>query len=116
MPDGTKPLPEPDIRLRRISQEMNQPSVTKVNLKIIYPNFHLNLPGANELKAISSLKFLTPNYSFFFFFLQKLNHTEIGSFFHNDSIIDVGDMCNSMRKYWYITQCAVKLEFWVLYY
>ena len=44
LPDDTKPLPEPmltdhqwspsDIRVRAISQEMPQPSLTKVHLKI----------------------------------------------------------------------------------
>ena len=60
LPDGTKPLPEPmlndhqwspsDIHIRAISQEMPQPSVTKICLKITYLNLHLNFPGANELK------------------------------------------------------------------
>ena len=38
-----------DIRLRAISQEMPQPSVTTISLEISYPNFHSNLPGANKL-------------------------------------------------------------------
>ena len=52
LPDGTKPLPEPmfalssentsDIHLRAISQEMHQPSITKISLKIIYVEFHSN--------------------------------------------------------------------------
>ena len=43
LPDGTKPLPEPivtdlhfmssDIHRRNISQEMYQPSITKIRLK-----------------------------------------------------------------------------------
>ena len=62
--DGTKPLPEPmltdhqwspkDIDIRAISQEMPQPSITKIRLKIKYLNFHSNLPGANELTEICS--------------------------------------------------------------
>ena len=40
LPDGTKPLPEPmlsksksrDIHIRAISQEMLQPSITKISL------------------------------------------------------------------------------------
>ena len=32
-----------------ISQEMPQPSVTEIRLKITYLKFHSNLPGANEL-------------------------------------------------------------------
>ena len=34
---------------RAISQEMPQPSITKIRLKITYLNFHANFPGANEL-------------------------------------------------------------------
>ena len=57
VPDGTKPLPEPmltflqssDIHIRAISQEMSQPSVTKIRLKITYIKFYWNSPGANEL-------------------------------------------------------------------
>ena len=37
-----------DIQLRGISQDITQPSITKFSLKITYPKFHLNLPGANE--------------------------------------------------------------------
>ena len=33
-----------------ISHEITQPSVTKSTLKITDPKFHLNLPGANELR------------------------------------------------------------------
>ena len=60
LPDGTKPLPEPmltdhqwspsDIHIRAILQEMPQPSVTKICLKITYLNFYSNFQGANELK------------------------------------------------------------------
>ena len=32
-----------------ISQEMPQPSITKIHLKITYLKFHSNFPGANEL-------------------------------------------------------------------
>ena len=35
--------------LRAISQEIPQPSVSKISLKITYKRFHLNLPGANVL-------------------------------------------------------------------
>ena len=38
-----------DIHIRAISQEMPQPSVTKIRLKITYLKFHSNFPGANEL-------------------------------------------------------------------
>ena len=60
LPDGTKPLPEPmltdnqwspsDIHMKAISQEMPQPPVTKIHLKITYLNLHSNFPGANELR------------------------------------------------------------------
>ena len=59
LPDGTKPLPEPmltyhhlrssGIHLRAILQEIPQPSVTEMSLKITYLKFCSNLPGANEL-------------------------------------------------------------------
>ena len=59
LPDGTKPLPEPmltdhhlkssDIHSRAISQDMPQPAITKIRLKITYLKFHSNFPGANEL-------------------------------------------------------------------
>ena len=38
-----------DIHLRATSQEILQPSVSKISLKIIYHCFHANLPGANHL-------------------------------------------------------------------
>ena len=40
-----------DIHFRAISQEMLQPSVTKIRLNITYIKFHSNFPGANELRA-----------------------------------------------------------------
>ena len=48
-----------DIWLRGISQEITQPSVTKVSLKIDYPKFHLNLPGANKLSFIHLLIYIS---------------------------------------------------------
>ena len=38
-----------DIHTRTISQEMPQPSITKICLKITCLKFHENFPGANEL-------------------------------------------------------------------
>ena len=38
-----------DIHIRAISQEMPQPPITKICLKITYLISHLNFPGANEL-------------------------------------------------------------------
>ena len=34
-----------DIRIRAISQEMSQPSITEIRLKITYLKFHYNFPG-----------------------------------------------------------------------
>ena len=58
LPDSTKPLPKPMLTdhhwspvifiIRAISQEMPQPSITKIYLKITYLKFHSNFPGANE--------------------------------------------------------------------
>ena len=38
-----------DIHIRAISQEMPQPSITKIYLKITCLKFHSKFPGANEL-------------------------------------------------------------------
>ena len=63
LPDGTKPLPEPMLTdhqwspvtfilvIRAISQEMPQPSITEIHLKMTYLKFHSNFPQANELTA-----------------------------------------------------------------
>ena len=42
-----------DIHIKAISQEIPQPSVTKICLKITYLKFHSNFPGADELKKIA---------------------------------------------------------------
>ena len=68
LPDGTKPLPEhaepmltdhrlksSDIHSRAMSQEMPQPSITKIHLKITYLEFHSNFPRANELTQITRI-------------------------------------------------------------
>ena len=39
-----------DLHIRAISQEMPQPSISKICLKITCLKFHSNFPGANELK------------------------------------------------------------------
>ena len=39
------------IHLRTISQEIPQPSITRISLKIVYLQFLSNLPGANELNS-----------------------------------------------------------------
>ena len=60
LPDGTKPLPEPnvnwwlvrscDLLLRVILWEMSEASIIKIGLKITCTELHANLPGTNELK------------------------------------------------------------------
>ena len=65
LPDGTKPLPEPMLTdhqwspvtfiiIMAISQEMPQPSTTKIHLKITHLKYHSNFPGANELMKMHS--------------------------------------------------------------
>ena len=49
-----------DIHIRAISQEMPQPSVTKIRLKITYLKFHLNLPVASELIVIVYIYIVYP--------------------------------------------------------
>ena len=41
-----------DIHFRAISQEMRQPSISYVRLKITYIKFHLNFPGAMSQKVL----------------------------------------------------------------
>ena len=47
-----------DIHIRAISQEMSQPSITNINLKIICLKFHSNIPGTNKL-IVSQRKVIT---------------------------------------------------------
>ena len=65
LPDGTKPLPEPMLTDHQwspvkfiwaggISQEIPQPLITKISMKITYLKFLSNLPRANELRACKS--------------------------------------------------------------
>ena len=74
LPNSTKPLPEPmltdhqwkssDIHIRAISQEMPQPSVIEIRLKITYLKFNSNFLGANELYEIQHhrvYKIMTPD-------------------------------------------------------
>ena len=62
LPDGTKPLTEPMltdyhwspvtlIHIRAISEEIPQPSITKIT----YLKFHSNFPGANELNQVTPI-------------------------------------------------------------
>ena len=44
------------IHLRAISSEIPQPSLTKINLKIIYLKLNWNLPGLNELITQNGVK------------------------------------------------------------
>ena len=89
LPDGTKPLPEPMLtdhqwtpvtfHIRAISQQMLQPSITKICLKIACLKFRLNFPGANELSnwdyGSAGLTLLIEEFRiliiFFFFFLSN---------------------------------------------
>ena len=63
-----------DIHIRAISQEMLQPSITKICLKITYLKFHSNFPGANELIVLCFvvvvLSFLVLNCDLFTRILQ----------------------------------------------
>ena len=43
-----------DIHIGAISQEMFQPSITKIRLKIACLKFHSNFPGVNELKITAT--------------------------------------------------------------
>ena len=43
------PVRSTDILIRAISQQMPQPSITKICLKMTCLKFHSNFPGANEL-------------------------------------------------------------------
>ena len=43
-----------DIHLKAISEDIPQPLITKVSLRITYLRFHANLSGANELIAITA--------------------------------------------------------------
>ena len=49
-PGGTKPLPEPDGNFLQV---VSQPSISKINLRIIYRKFHSNSPEANELNMFT---------------------------------------------------------------
>ena len=43
------PVKSNDIHQRAVLQEISQPPITKIRLKIIYHKFHSNLSGTNEL-------------------------------------------------------------------
>ena len=49
-------ISEVQRQIRAISQEMPQPSVTKIPSKFTYVKFHLYFPGANELMRTSCLR------------------------------------------------------------
>ena len=81
LPYSTKPLPQSthvdwssvgssDIHLTAISWETSQPSISKIVLKIIYLNFHQNLPEANELNM---RLFIMPFIHCFFGFFSLQN-------------------------------------------
>ena len=51
-----------DIHIKAISQEIPQPSITKICLKITCLKFHSNFLGANELRPdMSQVNWLWPN-------------------------------------------------------
>ena len=45
------PIRSSDIHLRAITQEIPQPSISKISVKIEYLKFHSNPPGANKLNV-----------------------------------------------------------------
>ena len=49
------PVKSSDIDIRAISQEVPQPSITKIRLKLAYLKLHSNFPGVNELMYPSLL-------------------------------------------------------------
>ena len=51
-------LKQCDNHLRSISQEIPQPFITNINLKITYLKFHANLLGANELILVFKVWFI----------------------------------------------------------
>ena len=55
-----------DIHIRAISQEMPQPSIIKICLKIICLKFTSNFPGANEFRKVRSLPASLITYFFFY--------------------------------------------------
>ena len=70
LPDGTKPLPEPmltdhvkssDIDIKVISQEMPQPSITKICLKITYLKF-LQIPRGQWVNSLGLWKSIYPTH------------------------------------------------------
>ena len=54
-----------DIHIREISQEVRQPSITKIRLKITYLKFHLNFPGANDLQWGTYFLFYARGYFYY---------------------------------------------------
>ena len=69
-----------DIHIRAISQEMPQPSLTKICLKITCLKFHSNFPGGNELKCYVWRSFdskwgLMPGMVVFYLFSIKTHPT-----------------------------------------
>ena len=49
-----------DFHLREISQEILNPSITKIIFKITYLKFHLNFPGTNELSYLVRMQTGSP--------------------------------------------------------
>ena len=58
-----------DIQLRAISQDIHQPSIIKISMKITYLKFHSNVQGANEQSGTKPnlvAKILATNFGVFF--------------------------------------------------
>ena len=70
LPDGTwtnvdwSSVKSSDIHIRAISQEMPQPSITKICMKSMCLKFHSNFPGANELIHSQLGSFLDNEFKF----------------------------------------------------
>ena len=63
-----------DILIWAISQEMPQPSITKICLKSTYLKFYWNSPGANELMAIKKIIY-THQHSALWFTWCPMSHS-----------------------------------------
>ena len=64
-----------DIHIRAISQEMCQPSITEIHLKMTYLNIHSIFQGANELTLTCTLptyRQQQPNYQIYHYKFQSL--------------------------------------------
>ena len=90
-----------DIHLRTISQEIPQPSVTKINLKITFLGFHSNLPGANKFNSFLALCICFWTVIFFIKWVYLK--------FHSEALLSTSSGCgNPARKdkfLWSMLRC-----------